>query len=138
MANGFKNRLGTTPLLPSLALQMTMCCSTTGNFAVSISGRHQYPLLELAWAYFKTDNIEEAQKIFDELLARSKTEFISGLSLGVTAYASKKYDLAFHYLEKAFEEKASLLITANVYPFFTFLKTDPRFHIFLEKMNFPE
>ena len=108
------------------------------NFAVSISGRHQYPLLELAWAYFKTDNIEEAQKIFDELLARSKTEFISGLSLGVTAYASKKYDLAFHYLEKAFEEKASLLITANVYPFFTFSKTDPRFHIFLEKMNFPE
>lgn len=107
------------------------------KFAVTVSGRHQYPLLELAWLYFKTDNIEEAQNIFDELLSRSKTEFISGLSLGVVAYASKNYDLAFQYLEKAFEEKASLLISANVYPFFTFLKTDPRFHIFIEKMDFP-
>ncbi len=108
------------------------------KFAVTISGRHQYPLLELAWLYFKTDNITEAQNIFDELLTRSKTEFISGLSLGVVAYASKNYDLAFQYLEQAFEEKASLLISANVYPFFSFLKTDARFSVFLKKMNFPE
>ncbi len=78
------------------------------------------------------------QIILDELIMRSKTEYVSGLSLSVAAYASKNYDLAFEFLEHAFEEKASLLISIDVYPFFSFIKTDPRFQPFLERMNFPE
>jgi TolB-like protein/Tfp pilus assembly protein PilF len=105
--------------------------------AVNISARHQYPLLELSWLYHKTNNIPEAQKILDELILRSKTEFISALSLSVAAYASKNYDMAFEFLEQAFEERASFLVTIGVYPFFSFIKTDPRFQPFFKRMNFP-
>ncbi len=108
------------------------------KYAVNISARHQYPLLELSWLYHKINNISEAQKILDELILRSKTEFISALSLSVAAYSSKNYDMAFEFLEQAFEERASFLVTIGVYPFFSFIKTDPRFQPFFKRMNFPE
>ena len=108
------------------------------KLAVSVSGRHQYALFMMSWVYSKLDNISEAQKILDELKVRSDTEFISTLSLSVAAYSSKQYDEAFTFLEKAFEEKASLLPSIDVYPFFSFLHTDPRFQPFLKRMNFPK
>ena len=73
----------------------------------------------------------------DELILRSKTEFISALSLSVAAYYSKNHDKAVDYLEQAFEERASLLPTIAVYPLFSFIKTDQRFQPFLKRMNFP-
>jgi len=106
--------------------------------AVKISARHQYPLFMLSWVYATINNIPEAQKILDELMARSGTEFISGLSLSVAAYSSKNYDKAFEYLEHAFAERASLLISINGYPFLSFIKTDSRFQPFLQRMNYPE
>ncbi|MDQ6758114.1 MAG: hypothetical protein M3004_14425 [Bacteroidota bacterium] len=110
----------------------------TMKTAVNISARHQLPLFQLCWLYSQTDKIPEAQKILDELILRSGTEFISGLSLAVAAYYSKNYDKAFDFLEQAFEERASLLPCINVWPFFSFLKTDPRFQPFLTRMNFPQ
>ena len=108
------------------------------KISVDVSARHQYPLIWLCWLYYKTDNIPAVQKILDELILRSKTEFISGLSLSAAAYFSKNYDKVFVYLEKAFEERACLLVTIGVYPFFSFIKNDPNFQPFLKRMNFPE
>ena len=108
------------------------------KLAVSVSGRHQYPLIELNWLYNKTGNIAEAKKISEELILRSKTEFISGLSLSVAAYSVKDYDMAYEFLERAFSERASLLVTIELYPFFSFIKTDPMFQPFIKRMNFPQ
>jgi len=108
------------------------------KLAVTVSGRHQYPLIELNWLYYKTGNIAEAKKISEELFLRSETEFISGLSLSVAAYSLKDYDKAYEFLERAFAEKASLLVTVELYPFFSFIKTDPRFQTFIKRMNFPQ
>jgi tetratricopeptide (TPR) repeat protein len=105
--------------------------------ALNISARHQYSLIELSWLYYKVDQLSEAQKILDELLLRSKTEFISALSIAVAAYWSKNEDKAFEFLEKAFEERASFLLGIGVYPFFSFIKTNSRFQPFLKRMNFP-
>jgi TolB-like protein/class 3 adenylate cyclase len=110
----------------------------TIKLGADISKGHQYALLILSWLYGTDDNIAEAEKMFDELLMRSKTEFISGLSLAVAAYASKKYDMAVECLERAFEERASLLISISGYPFLSFIKTDPRFQSFFKRMNYPE
>jgi len=109
----------------------------TIKLAVDISGRHQYPFLQMCWIYAAIDNIPEVQKILDELISRSEKEYISGVSLGVAAYYSKNFDKAVKYFEQAFEERASLLPSTNVYPFFEFLKTDPRFQTFIDRMNYP-
>ena len=107
------------------------------KIAVNISARHQYPLMQLCWLYYLKDDIAEAQKLLDEIIERSKTEFISSLSLAVAAYYSNDHDKAFDYLEQAFQERASLLPTIAVYPLFSFIKTDPRFQPFIKRMNFP-
>jgi tetratricopeptide (TPR) repeat protein len=105
--------------------------------AVGISNRHQYSLFLLSWLYGIVDNIAEAEKVLEELILRSKTEYISGLSLSVAAYFSKKYDEAYEYLEHAFDERASLLISISGYPFLSFIKSDSRFQPFLARMNYP-
>ncbi len=107
------------------------------KIAVNISARHQYPLLILSWLYSGINNTAEAQIILDELLLRSTTEFISGLSLAAAAYWSNNYDEAFEFLEKAFEERAGLLVSISGYPFFSFVKTDTRFQPFLKRMDYP-
>ncbi len=109
----------------------------TIKIAVNISARHQYPLLILSWLYAAINNTAEAQKILDELIFRSNTEFISGLSLSAAAYSSKNYDKAIEFIEHAFQERAALLVSISGYPFFSFIKTDPRFQPFIKRMNYP-
>ncbi|MEO8766306.1 MAG: adenylate/guanylate cyclase domain-containing protein [Ginsengibacter sp.] len=108
------------------------------QFAVSTSGRHQYAMLVSSWIYGMGDNTAAAQKIMDELILRSETEFVSGLSLAVPAYYSKNYDKAFDFVERAFQERAGLLISISKYPFLSFIKTDPRFQSFFKRMNYPQ
>ena len=106
--------------------------------AVNVSARHPYPLHILAWLYSSNGNVSGAQKVFDELMERSKAEFISALSLAIAAYFSQNYDLAFDLMEQAFVEKAGLLVSINRYPFLSFVKTDPRFEPFFKRMNYPQ
>jgi TolB-like protein/Tfp pilus assembly protein PilF len=105
--------------------------------SVEVSGRHQYTLLILSWLYSMKGDVAGARDILEEMEQRSKTEFISGLALATAAYSSKDYTKAHAYLEKAFEEKASLLVSISGYPFFSFIKTDPLFQPYLERMKYP-
>ena len=106
--------------------------------AVNISNRHAWPLAELCNAFALTGKIVEAQKILDELISRSATEFISGMFLFIPAYALKEYDLAFEYLEKGFEQRDGTLPGCRAWPGFTPMKHDSRFQSIIERMNFPE
>lgn len=105
---------------------------------VNISGRHQYSLLELSWLYSLTDNITGAQEIYEELVTRSTTEFISGLSLCVAAYSSKNFKESVEFLELAFKQRAGMLPSINSYPVFSFIKNDSIYHPVLQKMSFPK
>jgi hypothetical protein len=41
-------------------------------------------------------------------------------------------------MDRAFEERASLLTAICGYPFLAFIRTDPSFQTFLERMNYPD
>ncbi len=103
-----------------------------------LSSRHVWPLCELCWVYSLSDKVSEAQKILDELIARAKTEFISGLFLSGPAYFSKNYDQALEFLELAFEQRDCTLPFIKAYPPCSYIKTDIRFQPFIKRMNFPE
>jgi TolB-like protein/class 3 adenylate cyclase/Tfp pilus assembly protein PilF len=107
------------------------------NAAMTISYRHQYALSELSWLYYRSGNIEAARKLYDELLKRSETEFVSKLSISVAAYSSGDHDKAYEFMEQAFKEKSSLLVSIDAYPYFSYIKADPRFQTFIQRMNFP-
>jgi len=103
-----------------------------------ISSRHPWPLVELCWVYSLLGRASEIQEIMDELIMRSKTEFISGVFLSGVAYFSKNYDKAFEFLQLAFEQRDSTLPCIKAYPPSSFIRTDPRFQHFIKRMNFPE
>jgi len=106
--------------------------------AVLLSLRQPLILVEQSWIYSLSGNESEVQKILDELIMRSQTEYISALFICCVAYYSKNYDKAFEYLEQAFEQRDSTLIGIKAYPISAFIRTDPRFQPFLKRMNFPE
>jgi hypothetical protein len=105
---------------------------------VQVSSRHPWSLAELAWVYSLREMDPEIQSIYDELMMRSKTEFISGLVLCAASYFSKKYDEAIEFMELAFAQRESILPFIRSFPSCSFLKNDPRFHHFIKRMNFPE
>ena len=105
---------------------------------VQLSSRLPIPLVELAWIYSLRGIDAEIQTIYDELMRRSKTEFVSGLVLSAASYFSKKYDEATEFMELAFAQRDSILPFIRSFPSCSFLKNDSRFHHFIKRMNFPE
>ena len=105
--------------------------------AVEISSRQPLSLVELCWAHYIAGNENEVQKIVDELQLRSKTEYVAATFLCCVFYYSKNHDKALEYLEKAFEQRDSVLPCIKRSPLSEFVRTDPRFHKYIERMNFP-
>ncbi len=106
--------------------------------AVTHSLRQPLALVELSWVFSLTGNASAIQKIADELMMRSKTEYISPVFLCCEAYYSNNVDKAIEHIEEAFVQRDSALVGINVYPLSEFFRTDPRFLPYLKKMNFPE
>jgi TolB-like protein len=105
--------------------------------SVSLSSRHQWPLADLCWVHAVTGNMQPAKEIYDELIERSKTEYISGVFLGYTAYSLQYHDKAFEFLERAYEQRDGLLISCRTWPAAQPMKNEPRFIELVEKMKFP-
>jgi TolB-like protein len=103
-----------------------------------VSSRHPLPLVELCWVYSLKGMDSEIQNIYDELMLRSKTEYISGMVLCAAAYFSKKYDQAIEFMELAFTQRDGILPFIKSFPSCSFIRNDPRFQHFIKRMNFPE
>jgi adenylate cyclase len=108
------------------------------KIAVQLSARHPWYLVELCWVYSLSGNQPEAQNIFDELVVRAKTEFVSGLFMSGAAYFSKNYDPAYELMKVAFDQRDGALPCMKTWPLCTYIWEDPRFQPFLQTMNFPE
>jgi tetratricopeptide (TPR) repeat protein len=106
--------------------------------AVLLSSRQLLPLVELSWVYSFSDKTTEIENIMEELLMRSKTEYISAVFLCCVSYYSKKHEKAIEYLELALEQRDTTLLGVKASPLTPFMRTDPRFQSLLKKMNFPE
>ena len=98
--------------------------------------RHQYPLFQLFYIYLFSGNREASEKIAEEILTRSKNEFISGVILRSLSYYRKRYDEAMGFAELAFRQHDNVLTGINIYPLFSFFKTENLFKPFFERMRF--
>jgi len=104
--------------------------------SANLSARHPWPIADLSEAYALSGDLENAQKLFHELESRSQTEFISGMQLFIAAYSSEYFDLAFDYLEKAFEQRNILLVTSKASPFLADKINQPRYQEIIRKIHF--
>jgi predicted nucleic acid-binding protein len=90
----------------------------------------------IAILYGKKGKREEAQKILEDLLGRSKHGFFSPLLIATIYGSLENKDKAFEWLEKGFEERDTSNVWIKVEPvIFDNLRSDTRWTKLMEKMG---
>ena len=111
----------------------------TFEYLVKISNRHQQAINSLIWAYCNNGNFEEAELLMKELQTRSKTEYMPGTLIGLSAAWLGDIDAAINYLENAYNDHDPILFTLNHEPSIPdLLRNDTRFQNILSRFNFPK
>ena len=95
-------------------------------------------LLDLALAYAASGKAEEAEAIYDELLARSRREYVQPSWLALINAALGKKDDAFEWLDRAYDERDAILVCVKYFRGSDPLRDDPRFDALLKRLGFEE
>jgi serine/threonine protein kinase len=103
--------------------------------AVEYANRSPFALSWLGWVYAEAGMEGEARKILHELKKMSKTSYVSALWVAVIYTGLRDKDLAFDWLEKAYEEHYEVLVFLHTIPFFDPIRDDTRFDELLEKIG---
>jgi len=95
--------------------------------AVSLSGGSTNVIASLGHAYAAGGHEREAQKIIEELKGRAKKGYVSSYQIALVYIGLGHKDQAMEWLEKACEERSTLLGYLKMDPRFDSLRSDPRF-----------
>ncbi len=105
---------------------------------LGISNRHQHSVTSLIWAYCSNGDFEEAGVLMEELITRSKTEYIGRTYFALAAAWLGEINTAFELLQSAFEDQD---VNLNQIKYSAFvpgtLRTDSRFQKLLDKIGYP-
>jgi TolB-like protein/Tfp pilus assembly protein PilF len=85
--------------------------------------------------YAKTGKVNKARKILEDLIKRSKQEFVSPYFIAILYFNLKEKDKGFSWLDKAYKENDSWLNFLKVDPGFDSVRSDPRFKALLKRMD---
>jgi tetratricopeptide (TPR) repeat protein len=88
--------------------------------------------------YAASGRRDEALKTLQELNKMSEVRYVDGYHFAAVYTALGENEIAFDWLEKAFEERSNGLIFLKVDPVFDPLRDDPRFQDLPRRMNLPE
>jgi tetratricopeptide (TPR) repeat protein len=80
---------------------------------------------------------KEALRVVQQLGEISKTRFISAFWPASIYACLNEIDRAFHWLEKAYQERSPWMAAIKCELVFDHLRSDPRFEALLRRMNFP-
>jgi TolB-like protein/tetratricopeptide (TPR) repeat protein len=106
--------------------------------AMALAGRHPWSLMELALTYAASGSQAQAEAIYDELVARSRGEYVPPTTLSFVSAVLGRVDEAFEWLERAYEDHDMLMTWVKLLPHFDPLRDDPRFEDLLRRMNLLE
>ena len=91
----------------------------------------------LGYVYAVAGRTGDAQKVLDELKGMPRRRFGDAFALVRIHAALGENDQAFEWLQKARDERDSLVIWLKVDPTLDNLRSDPRFNKVLEEMGLP-
>ena len=106
--------------------------------SIPLSGDSLDEPAELARAYALAGRQREALKIIEELKTLSERKHVAPTVLASIYAALGDQDQAFALLNKAFEERDTLLIVLKVEPMFDPLRSDPRFGELVRRVGLHE
>lgn len=85
------------------------------------------PSVGLAITYAKMGRREDARRILDQLIEKSRQQYVAADSIAVVYVVLGEKDEAFRWLERAFEEHSGGFYSFMFRPEFRPLRSDPRF-----------
>lgn len=103
--------------------------------AIGLVGRTSGALSSLGHVYAESGRRDEAIKIINELLERSKSEYISPYDVAIIYVGLGDRERAFEQLEKAYDDRAGWMMNLNVDPIFDPIRSDPRFTELVHRMK---
>lgn len=106
--------------------------------AAKLTERGTNVVASLGHAYAVSGKKDEARKILDELAARAKQRYVPSYQVALVYAGLGEKGKAFDALEKAFDERSTLLSYLKMDPRFDSLRPDPRFQAMLRRLNFLE
>ena len=101
-------------------------------------GANFWAELGAGFAYIQMDKPDEAQKMLDELLERSKNEHVSPFLLACLHFMLGKNDEGFKLSDKAYNEHDHWLSMIQIVRFIDGIHSDPRYIALLKKINLKE
>jgi tetratricopeptide (TPR) repeat protein len=90
---------------------------------------------QLAYAYAVSGDRVTARRIVQTLLASRSRRYVPPFHIAMAYAGLGQPNDAFHWLDVAFDERASFLNGLMVDPGFASLRSDPRWHVILAKMG---
>ena len=103
--------------------------------AVTLSGRSTETLTGLAQAYAAAGMRDEMQAVVDEMNEQAGRRYVSPYNMSRVYAASRDTELAFAWLEKAYDERNPDLIELKAEPVFDSIRSDPRFSDLLHRVG---
>ena len=93
------------------------------------------PSAGLAITYAKMGRREDARRILEQLIEKSRLQYIKADSIAAVYVALGEKDEAFRWLERAFDEHSAPLYSFGFDPEFRPLRSDPRFADLLRRIG---
>jgi TolB-like protein/DNA-binding winged helix-turn-helix (wHTH) protein/Tfp pilus assembly protein PilF len=106
--------------------------------AAALSGGGVLYLGTLGQAYARAGRKADAERVLSQLLDRAKSSHVSPYAIAVVYAALNQKDEAFHWLDKALEERSKALIELRESFQFDNLRSDPRFASLLRRIGLPQ
>jgi len=94
-----------------------------------------FPSAGLAITYARMGRQPEAQRILNELVEKTRTQYVAAERLASVYIALGQNDEAFRWLERAFNEHSANLYTFAFHPEFRVLRSDSRFPDLLRRIG---
>jgi serine/threonine protein kinase/Flp pilus assembly protein TadD len=102
---------------------------------VQLLGRSPHLLGALGFAYARAGRTGEAQRVLAELQDLTHKAYVPPFHFARIHIGLGEMDKALDWLEKAVEEHDSMIFLISIYPLPDPLRSHPRFHALLRKMN---
>ncbi len=104
---------------------------------ITLVGRDQRALAGLGYAYAVSGRRGEALKLLSELNELSKRRYVPSHAVALIHIGLGQKDQAFACMERAYEERAHLVVDLKVAPVFDPLRSDPRFQDLVRRVGLP-
>jgi tetratricopeptide (TPR) repeat protein len=95
------------------------------------------PVIEMGMGstYARMGRRQEAQQVLDNLLERSKQQYVPPFVLAILYFSLQENDQGFTWLEKAYKIHNPQVSFLGSSPLYDSARSDPRFTIMLKKMG---